>query len=512
MGATVPMLSNRSGKLPKEEDDLCICISHLNVLDFQLDIRACATTDDSVFREDQILRAVHTMRVERIIPTWTVLALQILVETRRELGTHLSRGLEDLREAWAWLHPTWTACLDTDRTRGIRNIEQVCYKPVKEEIARMSELLDEDFMQGLLDDQMKHQPKDFSNFNRGSYFFFRNHPLVCGLWLQESLVVMHSYGTRMAAGHGPIETAIHLSQAVSLAGLNPAGGSWSDLEYIINKHGATYMFVGERPDNLCDCFNRMRIAFGVGVSLLSRNKKNEIDYRDIKSDRGIRVSRRLGRHILPISRYVSIGNKTNGTGYKWDVTRAARDPFVMMEALVNRINGSKDVSRPADPLNENTSEVQRSLTPLQSLEIFKRALKEDDLPLRFDLMNLNWRCLKLLRRIQKVCVKLSPHVYSAFKSDDRYLKALVSHMLGCVLGSEHEQPHRFHETCNLVHGLVTREGNVESLAAQARLGIVKGAAKIGEDESEDFEVPMTFFSTLFVDRIAGNIAKSESRD
>ncbi|KAH7400805.1 hypothetical protein DE146DRAFT_735824 [Phaeosphaeria sp. MPI-PUGE-AT-0046c] len=432
--ATVPMNSDRSRKIPEDVCDFCQCINHLDALDLQLKIEGSITPDDSVFREDQILRAVHTMGAEKKFPTWAVFAMQIFIDTRRELGAHLSRGLEDLREAWAWLGPAWTECLDVDKTHNFRNVQDACYRPVEEQIARMSQVVDGDIVQAMMDNQVGREPEETLTSREKNCFLLRNHPLLCGIWLQDGLGFMHLHGTNMAAGYGSIATVIHLNQAVSLAGIHLDGNVWNT-----------------------------------------------------KSNQALRINRKRGRVIFPLSRYISSTCKINGPESKWYTIRAASAPFVLMEALVNRFNNSKDISRPADPLNEMLSEKQPSLTPLRSLEIFKLALKEDDLSLRFDLMSLNWRCLMLLRSIQNVCMYLSPHEYSPFKADDGHFVGLIAHMLACVLGSKHEEPTRFQETCDMVHDIVAREGNVEYLAAQARVGIVKGAARVGEEDFEDFE-------------------------
>jgi hypothetical protein len=46
----------------------------------------------------------------------------------------------------------------------------------------------------------------------------------------------------------------------------------------------------------------------------------------------------------------------------------------MMEVLVNRLLNSKDIARPADPLNEKSQQKTHFMTPLKSLKIFKQAL------------------------------------------------------------------------------------------------------------------------------------------
>jgi hypothetical protein len=124
----------------------------------------------------------------------------------------------------------------------------------------------------MIDDYFQEQPAKASQYNWGSYFLFRNHPLMCGLILQGHLVHHHRLGTRIAADQGPVRTAIHVTHAASLAGAIPKLGAWADLDYIVQKHGDAYLFVGQRPTRLFDCFRCMSLSCGSSASRFSLNK------------------------------------------------------------------------------------------------------------------------------------------------------------------------------------------------------------------------------------------------
>jgi hypothetical protein len=162
----------------------------------------------------------------------------------------------------------------------------------------------------------------------------------------------------------------------------------------------------------------------------------------------------------------------------------------MMELLVNRLLNSKDTSCPANPFNEKSHQRNHFMTPLQSLKVFKQALKEDDLSLRFDLMSMNWRCVQLLRRIQKICSEQSPRDYPARKwGGDYALNGFITHMFTGIAGVERDEPTQFWEACVEVFHIIAREGNVEYLAAEARTGIVKSTTVDPKDDPEEFEDP-----------------------
>jgi hypothetical protein len=201
---------------------------------------------------------------------------------------------------------------------------------------------------------------------------------------------------------------------------------------------------------------------------------------------------RLHRRLSPISRYLNASHTIEG--FKMKPNRASENPFVMMERLVNQLSNSKDISCPANPNNEKKSNETYVTTPIQSLRVFKEALKEDDLPLRFDLMSLNWRCIQLLRRIQKICVEQSPTDYPAkdYDGDDK-INVVIMQMLAGVAGVPRRQPTRFPEACALVREFTAREGNLEYMLAQERKGILHLTAVNPKDDPENFEDPDVHF-------------------
>lgn len=470
-----------------EEHTLLQCLSHLNIVDCQ--------TDGIVFKEkmeicldDHILRAVRLMRVEKKFPTWAVFACQVFVDTRRELGSCLASGFQDLQEQGKWLLNTWTRCIETGKCTNINNFHELNGNMIEWQVFSINMVVKADLVQHMIKHAFKDSPNTSAKYDWGSHFLLKNHPLMCGLILQDKLVRCHALGTRVAADQGPVRAAIHLTHAVALAGAIPLGRAWADLDYIVAKHGDAYLFVGERPTNLWDCHRRMSLAFGLPVSRFSVNKARNLDSRYVKKDEVSPSNQKRIRRLLPIARYVNTSRKLDGNKSK--PTRAAQDPFVMMELLVNRLVNSEDTSCPANPFNEKNSQKAQYMTPLQTLGLYKQALKEDDLPLRFDLDSLNWRCTQLLRRIQKICVEQSPLDYTVEDcGGDRNINTFVTHMLIGVAGKPRSQPTRFLEACALVREIIAEEGNIEYLTALARMGIVRGTAVDPKDDPEDFEDP-----------------------
>jgi hypothetical protein len=476
----------------EDEHILLQCLSHFNIVDWQLNGPQSHETGNEIFLDDQVLRAVRKMRVDKKFPTWAVFACQIFVDIRRELDKQVSHGYEDLRNEASWLLKSWAECLDTGKENGINNFHERNDKNAHNCITSLKAAAEQDFVQEMINDYFKEHPEKIAQYSWEECFLLKNHPTLCGLIIHKSLVSYHRLGIRIAADQGPVRTAMHLTHAVALTGLIPIGRAWADLEYIIRKHGDPYLFVGERPTKLFDCSRRMSLAFGSSASNFSLNKNLKADSRIIKGARDPPSHQKLHRRLRPISRYVEAYEKQQGI--RCGPTRAASDTFVMMEHLVNRLIHSKDLSCPANPYNDKCIETTCHMTPLQSLRIFKQALKEDDFALRFDFASLNWRCVQLLRRIQKICLEMSPLDYPSKKwGGDYALNGFIIHMFAGVAGVARDQPTRFLEACALVCEVIVEEGNVEYLKAEARVGIKMGTAVDPEVDPENFEDPVHNF-------------------
>lgn len=110
----------------------------------------------------------------------------------------------------------------------------------------------------------------------------------------------------------------------------------------------------------------------------------------------------------------------------------------MLEMLVAKYLESKVDQAGKAPTNERKhSPTQPTVHPLTMLSIFKDCLKSEESIIRFDLFTLNQRCVKLLWKVQAVCVEQSPLDYPVEKySGDRQLNGCVSHMMAGVLGLE----------------------------------------------------------------------------
>jgi hypothetical protein len=214
-----------------EEHYLFQCLSHFNMMDHQTQQPVHNEKIHNVLN-DQILRAVHIMRVGKKFPTWAIFACQIFVDTRRELGSHLARGFHDLQQQGLWIRKVWANCLKTSMNNEVNAFHGLNNENMREGLKCLRAMVDGDFVQSMIDEAFEDHPGKSANYNWGEQFLMKNHPLMCGLILQTFLVRGHSFGTRLAADQGPVKAAIYLTNAAAVAGYIPLaahGQIWTTL-------------------------------------------------------------------------------------------------------------------------------------------------------------------------------------------------------------------------------------------------------------------------------------------
>ncbi|KAH8732430.1 hypothetical protein GQ44DRAFT_821706 [Phaeosphaeriaceae sp. PMI808] len=474
------------------------CLIHIHLLIKFVDDKKSRNNDSSIFETDQILQAARIMERGEKFPTWAVFACQVFIDTIWELDTKVVQGFQDLKKEAGWLLEFCSNYLKYGNENGVRKFQEQDDNIVRKQVKALRALLEKDVVKEIINCYIDEQHEVNAVISWGDCFLLKSHPILCGLIVHSQLVQCHLLGTRIAANLGLVTAVVHLSNAVALTGNIPNGRIWADLDYIIEKHGDAYLFVGERPTEPVECFRHLCLAFGCSAAFFSMNKKNYVDGRHSKnpSQASYQAYSRK-RRLRPISRYAQASLAHHG--FILEQTRASKDPVVMMKRLIDSLVNAKDVSRPADPYNEKTDQKACHMKPLQSLAIFKAALKMDDFPLRFDMASFNWRCLRLLRRIQKICVEESPCQYPKEEyGGDLNLRCCVVRMFRSLGVMNDFQPNRFNETCALLIEVMTMKGNKDYLKAEARTGIKSGTAVDPKDDPEIFEDPIQYLKEYLV--------------
>jgi hypothetical protein len=185
------------------------------------------------------------------------------------------------------------------------------------------------------------------------------------------------------------------------------------------------------------------------------------------------IAQKKNRRLKHMSTYFALMYVFNkhakpGTA-RWSLTRAADDPLVMLEMLVERdLAASNDATAGTTDNSRNPSATRPKVHPLKMISILKDNLKSEEEIFRFDLVTLNQRCVEMLRKVQAICVEQSPYDYPKNEYDgDHKLNACISHMLAGVAGVPRSQPTRFLEACLIVKDTIESDASTESKQAKA---------------------------------------------
>jgi hypothetical protein len=478
----------------EDETVLLKCLSLLGMEDFINRKAPAEYRKHFILGVDQIFQAVGIMREEKKFPTWAIFAVQLFVDTLRELKGRTEQCFSEFQRNADIIKHAITRCIEFGKSNKVNHWHRFNDEGVQNCSNYVKHISENDFIQEGLEVFFEGNPAKIKKYSWGPFFILKNHPMLCGLLIQDVLVKYHRMGTRLAGDQGPLRCAIHLSQAAHIVGSSyvPTDLKWADLDYIVGKYGDSWLFTGERPKTLRSCVIQLGLSFGDNLSMYSRNKKMETDSRIMKriKNRGEDPGPRfLKRQLMCISRYAQLSERIEGK--KCMLSRAAEDPGVMLEMLVNKYLDTEDVNRSADPYNEKKTKEHRIMTPLQSFTVFKTALKADDFPLRFNMIDLNERCVELFRRIQRVCLERSPLDYPLDQyGADKDLVAVLGHMFIGIANSEITQFSRFRDACELLAEVINKDGNVEYLKAEAWTGIVSGTAVSLKDDPEELENPI----------------------
>lgn len=212
----------------------------------------------------------------------------------------------------------------------------------------------------------------------------KHNPILCGLLIQQYLAAIHGWGV-LHAGHGRILILCHMYNTKTQSEYLKAGTRWADIDYLIEKQGESYMFVGDRPTTMFKCSVQLRLACGISLSTLWREKAAVIDHR-----LQVQVPSRDPRYLKIFSALDQEFERRNG-----EFERAAFDPICMMERLI--INHMQETRKKRYTRLQHQ---EKGLTPLQTLSVFKKAMKADEFAVRFDVSTLNTVCIQLMRAIQ----------------------------------------------------------------------------------------------------------------
>jgi hypothetical protein len=190
---------------------------------------------------DRLLYGICEVQKERKAYTWVVFALQTFIDMHRELGSEVGRGFEELKDTFAWLTAIFEDTLQICHSES-RYTDPNTVNHLEKSLMHMKDMLKENELD---DDTMDWNGGHFSF--RGKMFYFKNNPMLCGWFMQESLQNLHDLGVEVAKWDNLIVSMMHVYNAGQQAGFLRPETKWADMEYLISQHGEDFLFIGGRP-------------------------------------------------------------------------------------------------------------------------------------------------------------------------------------------------------------------------------------------------------------------------
>ena len=144
-------------------------------------------------------------------------------------------------------------------------------------------------------------------------------------------------------------------------------------------------------------------------------------------------------------------------------TRATEDPLVMLEMLVAKCLGAAMGSAP----KRHKASSQHRMPPLKTFSIFRDQLKSEEICLRFDLLTLDERCIRLPHPEQSSLLSRWPFTY--LEEHFGVVYGLGICFLQMLLNlDEGGGFNGFYELCLKVKRTLTTEGDMEYKQALSR--------------------------------------------
>jgi hypothetical protein len=359
---------------------------------------------------DLLIEGLSGVKKTEKIPSWVVLAVQLLVATRRVVGGEgLDRGISEFHKTAEWLSASLQECHNFGIENDVNTWDKVNGGALLETAKRVKLILQDDLIQNLLSDCLGERTK---LYNWGPFFLLRNHPMLAGLLTQNFITDVHELAVGLCSDQVAMLATIHLYHAA----LHKKGleSEWIDFEKMIEWQGSSWVFLGERPQESLMFFRQLSLVTGMSATAFAQDRNGKSTFNS--KSRLLPVSKKGVRRLLLAPLYSKLRNaggkeKVHPGTQRWQLTRARDDPLVMLEMVVIKSLEKQQaiLSRASSGSNKRHCKVTpHKLAPLSMIKIFKDCFQEEEIIFRFDLLRLNERCVKLLRKIQKVCVTESP--------------------------------------------------------------------------------------------------------
>ncbi|KAI9650601.1 hypothetical protein NHQ30_000619 [Ciborinia camelliae] len=206
-------------------------------------------------------------------------------------------------------------------------------------------------------------------------------PLWCGILLTSYRLTLWSFGIELTNMYRSILLAIHLCNFTNTKSKNDF--EWKDIEYLIELHGAEWLFLGSRPDKDPDYLTRIMLASGKSVKNYAAISSRPIDHP--YSSRGVDYMRTLRVDAIKLHMLMERYNAL--------MLRPAK--YSSLDGLEILVAWQKDQSSKAAPTKHSSQE--SFIIPL--LQMGSNIITDNQPHLLFDYFDMHRRCWDLLMNL-----------------------------------------------------------------------------------------------------------------
>lgn len=391
------------------------------------------TLEERVYQGGMIHKAVHNLLRGSQADSWIIVAIQILWDTQRELGSMLSVPKHLLE------------CVSHDLVQDCKRF----LDPVGllDGVKALSEYrgVIKDLLVSVEATAVKPNQRSLLNELLLGPSLLQSHPSSCGLNLLNIWDKYHRTFIDIANCEGQILVAAHLHHAAHHLGLLPETIRWADRDFFMEHQSLEKLFAGNKPEKGYEFAERLKVVLGRSAATNAREPTRSKNVKNHKTDTGIGDSSPLEY----LARYSQWGSR--------QLANTKKPPSV--ESC-----GGKDVMAMAETLARGfleTDDKSTTVSILGTLRGFKKAVETDERALSFDVMQLHLQCLALLRSIQIHCLNHAPKDFAlpAFKGK-LGMKAVVVQISDHWSGTAHRHNIMLPDAVDILRKVIMKEGRM----------------------------------------------------
>jgi hypothetical protein len=407
------------------------------------------------FHGDMVHEAVRHMVEKSRLDTWNIFAMQIFWDTHREFASLLPLGQQLLENACRHFMSGWHTYIDQGHDKAA-NTDKRSREDTKLRVKNMeAEVLGSSSGPASNTHFTKTIPQIGTIMGKP---ILRYHPSLCGLTLLNIRDRYHSEFMGVASDSGSILSCLHLYNAALRSGLLSELNHWADLNFLVEQGGI---------DNISK-----------GSEAKDGNRTVKVSHDLVSDDIG-------DCRLVPFSRYQKLTSES-------------------MKILSDELYGSSgaynDLASSARALARDPSILGHTMstTVLQTLDVSKDAMEADDVPVHFDVMELQLRCSRLLRKIQLHCMQhakidFPKQVYNKQSG----MNATIAEILTHHSGKPHQNRLMFPDAVDMLRKFIKEEGTAVLEKASTQQADIRLPRNHGKKKAEpSFENPFDNLMSL----------------